>query len=168
MTTKRFKDWAGEDAMSYIIETAGSCYNQIERKIKKGELGEKVKLIKGAAWSENADLYLSELNQCSRVTEQEERRMSEKGEKIKGIKIDDVIPEATFIKMDIEGVEVEAIRGAAELIKKCKPRMAISIYHKPTDVLAVPAEILKINPEYKFIIRHYSTWEYETVLYAYI
>ncbi len=57
----------------------------------------------------------------------------------------------TFIKMDIEGAEVEALKGAVNIIQTQKPKLAISIYHKP---------------EYKLYIRHHSDNESDTVLYA--
>lgn len=72
----------------------------------------------------------------------------------------------TFIKMDIEGSEYQALLGAKETIKKCKPKLAISIYHKPEDIWEIPRVIHQINPGYKFYIRHYSLATQDTVLYA--
>lgn len=74
--------------------------------------------------------------------------------------------EVTYIKMDIEGSELEALKGAAETIKNNKPRLAISIYHKPEDILEIPSFILDLNSEYRFYIRHYSMTWFDTVLYA--
>ncbi|MDE7431630.1 MAG: FkbM family methyltransferase [Lachnospiraceae bacterium] len=72
----------------------------------------------------------------------------------------------TFIKMDIEGAEYEALRGAENLIQKCKPKLAISIYHKAEDIWELPKLILSFCPEYTFYLRHYSLSSEETVLYA--
>lgn len=72
----------------------------------------------------------------------------------------------SFIKMDIEGSELEALEGAKETIVKDKPDLAICIYHKNEDIIDIPNYILKLNPEYKFYIRHYSCYNTETVLYA--
>ena len=57
------------------------------------------------------------------------------------------------IKMDIEGYEVAALKGAAELIRKNRPYMAICIYHKLDDILEVPRTIRDIAPHYNFYIR---------------
>ncbi|MBQ8172180.1 MAG: FkbM family methyltransferase [Oscillospiraceae bacterium] len=72
----------------------------------------------------------------------------------------------TYIKMDIEGAELEALKGCAETIRKQKPKLAISIYHKPEDLTEIPVFIKSLVPEYKFYIRHYSDSISETVLYA--
>ena len=57
------------------------------------------------------------------------------------------------IKMDVEGFEMPALKGAAEVIKKYKPEMAICIYHQAADIFEIPQYIRSLCPEYKFIIR---------------
>lgn len=49
---------------------------------------------------------------------------------------------------------------------KHKPRMAISVYHKPQDLWELADYILDLNPEYQLYMRHYTTCSYETILYA--
>lgn len=58
--------------------------------------------------------------------------------------------EPTFIKMDIEGAELSALKGATEIIKKHKPKLAICLYHKFEDMWEIPLYIHSIVPEYKF------------------
>lgn len=72
----------------------------------------------------------------------------------------------SFIKMDIEGAELQALMGAKKIIQKGKPKLAISVYHKPEDIDTIPSLLLEYNPEYKFYLRHYSLAMNETVLYA--
>ena len=70
------------------------------------------------------------------------------------VRIDDDIQEnVTFIKMDVEGAECEALRGAERQIRANKPKLAISLYHKTTDLLEIPKIIRSYIPEYKFYIR---------------
>ncbi|SHN68598.1 FkbM family methyltransferase [Desulfovibrio litoralis] len=71
-----------------------------------------------------------------------------------------------FIKMDIEGAEEAALIGAETIIKKHKPQMAISAYHKDTDLTDLPKRILTICPDYSFQLRHFSNCVYETVLFC--
>ncbi|MGB7605787.1 MAG: FkbM family methyltransferase [Lutisporaceae bacterium] len=96
-------------------------------------------------------------------------RVSEEGDiEIPVISVDEVLngEVVTFIKMDIEGAELKALKGAEKTIKKYRPRLAICIYHKPLDIIEIPYYIKELVPEYKFYLRHYSSMYTETVLYA--
>lgn len=72
----------------------------------------------------------------------------------------------TFIKMDIEGAELEALKGAADIISQHKPKLAICAYHKPEDLYTLPEWIKSCRKDYQFYLRHYTASIYETVLYA--
>ena len=72
----------------------------------------------------------------------------------------------TYIKMDVEGAELEAIKGAKELIKRTKPYLAISIYHRPEDLCEIPLLIKEEFPFYDLFIRVHWHFGLETVLYC--
>lgn len=73
----------------------------------------------------------------------------------------------TFIKADVEGAEIEVLRGAKEVIKQKHPKLAICVYHKTEHFWQIPELIKKIDPTYKFFLRHYSPDdEREFVLFA--
>lgn len=72
----------------------------------------------------------------------------------------------TFVKMDIEGSELLALQGMEGTIRENKPKLAICIYHKFSDLWEIPLFIKSIVPEYKFYIRNYTTYLDEIVLYA--
>ena len=87
---------------------------------------------------------------------------------IQTVTLDQVIDKETvgFIKMDIEGEELEALRGAKNTIIRDNPFLAISVYHHPGDMLAIMDYLHELIPEYHFWLRHYGPIYYETVLYA--
>jgi len=87
---------------------------------------------------------------------------------VEAVRLDDMLngEKATFIKMDVEGAELNALKGAEQTIKNYHPKLAISLYHKPEDVWEVPAYILSLDRSYKLYLRHYSFYKSETVLYA--
>jgi FkbM family methyltransferase len=72
----------------------------------------------------------------------------------------------TFIKMDIEGAELEALKGAERMIRENKPKLAICAYHNPEDVYTLLELVKSYRDDYKFYLRHYTNSLYETVLYA--
>jgi FkbM family methyltransferase len=76
------------------------------------------------------------------------------------------IDSVCLIKLDIEGAEVEALRGATEIIRKFKPQLAISIYHKKEHLYQIPEFLKSLNPDYKFKLGFYSSTFIDTVLYA--
>jgi FkbM family methyltransferase len=71
----------------------------------------------------------------------------------------------SFIKMDLEGWEMNALRGAEETIRKNKPKLAIAVYHAAKDFREIPQYVLNINPEYKVFLRHYTQGWSETVMF---
>lgn len=71
----------------------------------------------------------------------------------------------TYIKMDIEGSEFNALLGCAETIKKLKPKLAICLYHRVEDMWQIPLYLHSLVPEYKFYCQKNNV-EYEFVLFA--
>lgn len=61
----------------------------------------------------------------------------------------------TYIKMDVEGQEKEAIFGGRETILRDKPKMLISCYHRVEDLFVIPREIFKIRDDYQLFMRHH-------------
>lgn len=77
--------------------------------------------------------------------------------------------EVTVIKMDVEGSELNALKGAEELLKKNMPRLAICIYHRNEDLIDIVDYLRNItsgSKNYKFYLRQHSFSAEETVLYA--
>lgn len=91
------------------------------------------------------------------------------GDEIALNSIDNVVAgeKVTFIKMDIEGAELAALQGAEATIAKHYPILAISLYHKPADLITIPQFIHQVQPGYRFYLRaHHPRLACELVLYA--
>lgn len=74
--------------------------------------------------------------------------------------------DVTFIKMDIEGSEQAALRGAKKLIKRCRPMCVICVYHTFSAFWEIPQLLKEYVPEYRMILRHHTTNWPDTVCYA--
>jgi len=75
-------------------------------------------------------------------------------------------PRVDFIKMDIEGSELSALLGSEATIRRWRPKLAISLYHRPEDFFSIPSWIDSLGVEYRFYLDHYSIHHEETVLFA--
>jgi len=83
-------------------------------------------------------------------------------------RLDDLIRDVapTFIKMDIEGAEVDALNGARRLITWYHPLLAICLYHRQNDLWRIPLLIHSIHPGYRFFLRAHEADGWQTVGYA--
>ncbi|PRX67080.1 FkbM family methyltransferase [Cohnella sp. SGD-V74] len=72
----------------------------------------------------------------------------------------------TFIKMDVEGAELAALRGAQEVIQRNRPILAICIYHKGEDLYEIPLYLRELVNDYHFFVRKYTDTAFELVFYA--
>lgn len=70
------------------------------------------------------------------------------------------------IKLDVEGAELEALKGAKKTIKKDKPKLIVCLYHKPQDMYEIPLFITRLEPGYELFLSHTSCQFMDTVLYA--
>jgi FkbM family methyltransferase len=82
--------------------------------------------------------------------------------------IDDVLGDRrlTYVKMNIEGAEIDALHGGRNAICKWLPRLAISVYHRASDLWRIPPVISEISSEYQLYLRQHDGGIIETVLYA--
>lgn len=133
---------------------------QIQKRVRKLS-AERIEVLPYGVWNKREALYFGGEGSSAMIN-------SRGKEKIEARRLDDIIQEKiTFIKMDVEGAEQNALEGAAETIRRYRPKLAVSIYHKPEDILEIPFYLLKLVPEYRFFLRHYSNYfATETVLYA--
>lgn len=95
-------------------------------------------------------------------------KISAEGLPVDCFTIDELFAETrlTFIKMDIEGAEYDALRGAAKVIQRDQPVLAICVYHTQNDIWRIPLLVRGMVPEYSFFLRSYEGDGFQTVMYA--
>lgn len=164
-TSYQFSNWCHNYSKIYALEPDKGNFELCKNNMSKYKLNN-TELVNAGLWNENTILKFShqgDLGAGSCVTDFGESSVDV-------VKLDDLLngEKCTLIKMDIEGAELNALKGSAETILKWKPRLAICIYHKKEDIIDIPLYLKKLVPEYKFKLRQYSTYFYDTILYAYI
>lgn len=94
-------------------------------------------------------------------------KLSDAGDlEVRAARIDDVVDsQITYLKMDIEGSESQALSGARETILRYHPRLAVCVYHKGADYIDIPKQVLSIRDDYDLYLRHYTEGVTETVMY---
>lgn len=148
----------------YAFEPDPDSYSYCMKEKERCHFDE-VSLYPYGTWSERTNLHFSILPCGSSC-------VSDRGDcVVPVVPIDEIVDpddKVTMIKMDIEGSELESLKGAKRIIQSHKPKLAICIYHKPEDMTAIPLYIKELVPEYHLYIRHYTDIWTETVLYAII
>ena len=125
-----------------------------------------VHIVPKGAWSSATELRFS-----STGTETGDShilgRREETGCTIETAMVDEVVTEPiSYMKMDIEGAELQALRGAERQIAKNRPVLAVCVYHKIEDILEIWNYLRTLVPDYRFYLRHHMWSGSETVLYA--
>ncbi len=87
------------------------------------------------------------------------------------VRLDDLllerrIPRIDYIKLDVEGCELAALRGSLAAIYKFRPKLAISLYHKPNDYFELCDFVHDLGLGYRMYLDHHTIYDEETVLYA--
>ena len=111
--------------------------------------------VQAAAWKENTVLtFGAEGNRNSGVCA--------KGQEAKVVSVEALAPDrflnganVDYIKYDVEGAEAEALAGSIETIRRCRPSLLVSAYHRSEDMYALLLQIHEICPEYRLYLRRY-------------
>jgi hypothetical protein len=82
--------------------------------------------------------------------------------------LDDVLGDTAvnLIKLDVEGAEREALLGMRQALRRHRPALAISAYHRPSDVWALVDVLAETLEGYRFHLRQHFYNSFELVLYA--
>lgn len=87
---------------------------------------------------------------------------------IGAVALDEMFPNLNveFIKLDVEGAEIQALQGARDLVQRSRPVLAISLYHRPQDIWEIPTLLRQLCLNYKFYVRQHYFNSFESVIYA--
>jgi len=165
-TLKKFLKDSHNNASVYLFEPTPETYNSLVRFIDLHKL-KKVFTVNKALWSSESILKLKPNILCS-----DSNYIDESGEyEVFATKLDtyvknEKLDRVDLIKLDIEGSELEALKGSTETIKNYLPKLQICLYHKAEDLWEIPLFIKSIVPQYKMFIGHHSCCRFDTVLYC--
>lgn len=170
-TTLYFAHEVGKDGKVYAFEFVPANLEIFHHNINHNlQLKNCIELVSHPVWNVSDDiLTFSDFGPGSNVNQSNNEQ--DKAQTCKTISIDDFvasqnIKKIDFIKMDIEGSEINALNGAINTIKTFKPKLAISAYHKEDDLITIPKFINDLGLDYKFYLGHHTIHFWETVLYA--
>lgn len=87
---------------------------------------------------------------------------------IECVALDEILDDSqpTYIKMDIEGYELKAVKGARRIIERSQPVLAICLYHHQDHLWQIPLLIHSISPQYRFFLRPHLLEVWDLVCYA--
>lgn len=76
------------------------------------------------------------------------------------------LPRVDMIKLDVEGAELAALRGAAATLRQFRPNLAIALYHRLRDFWEITDYIHGLGLGYRFHLDHFTSHLEETILFA--
>jgi FkbM family methyltransferase len=123
--------------------------------------------INAAVWN---DVRMGELQQSGNRNSSISSTASyeHKADETQLISVDSLsVFDADYIKYDVEGAEYEALVGSAETVKKAKPALLVSLYHRSGDVFRLVEYLYSEYPEYRFYVRRLSSvpaWELNLIM----
>ncbi len=169
-TALYFANEVGEAGRVFTYEFIPSNLEVMSKNLSLNPaLKERIVLIERPVWETTGEtMYYIDQGPGSRVFMEQDQ--SHDG-KVNSLSIDQLVKEMNiekvdFIKMDIEGAEPYALKGAVATISEFKPKLAIAIYHSMDDFTNIPAFILGLGLGYKLHLAHCSIHAEETILFA--
>lgn len=173
-TSLQFADSVGSKGVVVAYEFLPENLRIFEENIRiNPELGARVKLMKRPVWTDSGvHMSIEGSGPATQVhIAKGDAASREAGRSFESISIDDTVreldlPRVDFIKMDIEGAEMMALRGAKRSIVKYRPNLAICVYHKLIDFYEIPQFIDSLGLGYEFSLQHSTVHGDETVVFA--
>lgn len=165
-TTTYLASLAGTGGKLYAFDILKDAFDALDRQLEQNPKIQNVKKIKKAVSDKDDQLfYTADPSPGAKIVDYETPF------KVTSISIDtfvekEGIPQVDFIKMDIEGAERDALKGAENTIRTFKPKLAISIYHLNDDYSVIPEIIYTMRPDYEFYLDCTTGFGGETLLFC--
>jgi len=169
-TALSFAYESGKKGKVFSLEFVPSGLEIMQKNLNLNlSLKERIKVIRKGVWNKSGEtISYYDTGPSSSFFR---KKMNKEVLNVQTITIDDLVEEeginrVDFIKMDIEGSELQALQGAEKTIRKFRPKLAIAIYHNNDDFVVIPNYLKKLGLNYKFYLGHKNIHQYETVLFA--
>lgn len=141
------------------IEPECASFSLLQSYVEQENL-QNICLFQTGTWNSNTTLWFE--------NDEESSGIGEKGEKIQVNKIDTLLQgvDVTLMKINFLYGVVETLEGAADILKTCKPKLAITVGFDQYGIISVPQKIKEINPEYKIYLRYAAAMPARLILFA--
>lgn len=160
-TLQEFIDLCPNFKKAYCFEADKVCIKKLEKITEP--FGERIKIVPYIAWDQHETLDFT----CNDGDGSSKVAAHGGGDLMETALVDEeVLEKITYMKMDIEGSEMRALRGSTRQIEQNKPRLAISVYHRNEDIVDIPQFLRSLRPDYQLYLRHHGWDDSDTVLYA--
>lgn len=165
-----FSNETGPGGKIYSFEFIPSNIEIYRRNLQLNpHLATAIEIVANPVWDKSGQkLFYKDHGPASTVSNS---KMENSSGETATISIDDFVEQkglsrVNFIKMDIEGAELNAVNGARDTITKYRPKLAIAVYHKLSDFYTIAEFIHSLNLGYKFYFQHTTIHDGESVLFA--
>jgi|SRR5579872_6244769 len=130
-------------------------------------LANRIECVRRALWNRSGET----IGYTSRASGTSLLAGSKDDGSVETLSIDDLVDQrhlkrVDLIKLDVEGAELHALRGAEKTIRAFRPRIAVSVYHKEDDLISIPEFLRGLNCGYKLLLDHFTIYNEETILFA--
>ena len=172
-TALYFADKAGARGKVYCFEFDQENLNILQKNLALNPpLDDIIKVVPKAMWDKSGEAVNYCANGPGTSLNAQQQHQQQPTAQVTTLTIDDLVREeglgkVNYIKMDIEGAELKALRGAEATLRAFRPTLAISLYHNEDDFVAIPAYLNGLDGlQYEFFLDHFTIHHEETVLFA--
>lgn len=137
----------------YAIEPDVRNYRKLKRYAEQNELLDVITPYHAALWSEcELGEFIGSANRNSSVNSTASHQSREQSVSL--VSLDSLeLKSVDFIKYDVEGAEMEALIGSADTIRRCRPSLLVSAYHRSQDIFSLLLYLKRTYPFYEFYLR---------------